>query len=537
MFFIFINRNLTRVKGIVITFIAILLVLTTRLFFLQVYPSEKVTSQYQNHQSRNISDCRYNIVDANGKNLIKYNKKYYVVIDAKPFSLNNYEETLENLMAFNFIMKEENANFSYTDVMKSGGEVYEISEETYNKIDKLNSLKGVYTYSYDEIDKKEAWNVSTILSKLPESDSIVKGSLDWELNNYLKDNVIPKKNFYLDAKAVYSQGELETETKENKNLKLTIDKDIEEKIRGVLSKEEFNSLDNVGVILMEADTGKIKAMVQKDESKPNINLGIEGSGYEPGSVFKLITLGTALDKGIITMNSTYTCTGQICKNGAHGKLTVTSAIEKSCNDIFAKIGNEVGYDTIIDYCKDSGLFNRVLNLQGEIRNETTGIMPSNDMGMNNISIGQCLTVSPLQILGATNSFVNDGVYVKPYIVDSVIDYDGKEVNKFNTESKKVYSKTTAKIVMESMKGVVKNGTGKNAQVKGVEIGGKTGSATSGDGNTHGWFLGYFKNNKKLYSMVVFVPDINGKDDDGADLGGGNTAAPIFRDIVKELVYE
>ena len=88
-----------------------------------------------------------------------------------------------------------------------------------------------------------------------------------------------------------------------------------------------------------------------------------------------------------------------------------------------------------------------------------------------------------------------------------------------------------------MKAVVERGTGKKAMVEGMDIGGKTGSATSGTkSGTHGWFVGYFNINEKYYTMIVFVPNIQNDEENGEELGGGSTAAPIFRDIVKKLVY-
>ena len=135
MFIIFIGINKKRLIQILSVFLTLMIVLSIRLFFLQVYPNEKVTSKYQNHQTETISDCKYMLLDTNGKDLMKYNKKYYLVIDKKPFSLNNYEETLEGLMALNFIMQNENQDFNFSDIMKSNGKTYfHISEETYNKI-------------------------------------------------------------------------------------------------------------------------------------------------------------------------------------------------------------------------------------------------------------------------------------------------------------------------------------------------------------------------------------------------------------------
>jgi cell division protein FtsI/penicillin-binding protein 2 len=533
VFLIFIPRYDSRVKLTLYVFIVLFTFLTIRLFRLQVFPSKEVLGSYQSLQSEKISDLKYRILDTSGKDLIKYNKKYVLVIDKKPFSLNNYEETLENLMALNFIMKSEYENFNYADVMKSSGKLYyNISEDAYKKINELENVKGIYTYVYDEADKKEAWTVSNILSQMPEKGEVLDDSLEKQIYNFTSNNEEPQKEFSLDDRYIYSKDK-QVLVDKNTNVKLTIDKDIDEKVREVLDKKEFKNLENVGVTIMESDTGKIRAMVQKDETQANVNLSIEGAGYEPGSVFKLITLGAALDKGEVSLSDLYTCTGSICKT-AHGNLTLEDALVKSCNDCIAKVGNKIGYDTIIEYSKKVGLFSKVLGIGGEGRNEAMGEMPKEEAGLNNISIGQCLTVSPLQILGATNTIVNNGIYVRPYIIESTIDSEDNVIEDFKTEQYKVFSDTTSKLIKKSMIQVVTRGTGVNAKLEGTIIGGKTGSATSGDKNTHGWFTGFFTVKNKTYTMTVFTPNIAGKGGVGEELGGGNTAAPIFKEIVKSL---
>ncbi|SFC71668.1 penicillin-binding transpeptidase domain-containing protein [Clostridium uliginosum] len=535
MFCIFIDKYdiKKRLLGIIAFFITIIIVISIRLYILQVHPSEKVQGSYQNHQEEIVSDIKYMILDTNGKDLMKYNKKYILVIDVRPFSLNNYEETLEDLMALNFIMKSENPDFNYTEIMKSQGKLYyTISEETYNKINKLQNVKGIYTYISDEVDTKKAWSVSSFLSKISDENE-VEGSLEAELYQYLKDNEKPKSNFYLDDRAVYAEKKINV-SDNNKNLKLTINKDMEYKVREILDKDEYNYLKNVGVSIVESNTGKIRTLVQKDESASNINLGIQEIGYEPGSIYKIITLGSALEMGLVNVDDTFSCTGQICKE-VHGSLTVKNAFVKSCNDIFAKIGSLVGYKKMMEYSESQGLYNRVLNLEGNDRNETSGIKPKEDAGMNNISIGQCMNVSPLQMLGAINTIINNGVYEKPYIVEDILDKNDTVIKEFKTEEKKIYSKITSKLVKDAMKEVVVRGTGIKAYIADLSIGGKTGSATGNEGNTHGWFAGYFNIGDKSYTMVVFIPDIGAEDPSKTkDLGGGDTAAPIFKDIVSKL---
>lgn len=535
MFYIFTekfngNRRLIEISAVFITAITIL---TIRLSILQIYPSEKVQSSYQNHQEENISDTNYMILDTNGKDLMKYDKKYVLVIDTKPFSLNNYEETLEDLMALNFIMKSENPEFNYTEIMQKSGKIYyNISEDTYNKINSLKNIKGIYTYITDEIDTKKAWSISNMLSKILDEEH-QEGSLEGEIYNYVKANEKPKSEFYLDDRAVYAKQSVSI-SDSNKNLKLTIDRDIEDKVRAVLDKQEYSYLKNVGISIMEADTGKIRVMVQKDESAANINLGIQQIGYEPGSIYKVITLGAALDMGLININNTFMCSGKICKE-PHGQLSVEQAFEKSCNDIFAQIGSKVGYEKLMEYSEAQGLYDRVLNLESGNRNEAKGIKPSKESGINNISIGQCMNVTPVQMLGAINTIVNNGVYEKPYIVESILDKDDNVVEDFKTDKKRVYSETTAKLIKNSMRQVVIKGTGIKAYIGDLDIGGKTGSSTGNEGQTHGWFAGYFSIGEKNYTMVVFTPEIEAmKGFNNEELGGGDTAAPIFKDIVKTL---
>lgn len=525
--------DVKRILVIGSVFISLLTILSIRLLFLQVYPTQEVKSQYRNQQSEIITDTSFMILDTNNKDLMEYNKKYIMVIDKKPFSLNNYEKSIESLMVLNFIMKEENKDFNYTNIMKNEGKTYfTISESTYNKIKKITGIKGVYTYVRDEVKHDEAWDISNYISRINTASNFGEGTLNKEIKNYVTSNFLPKQDFYLDENSEYTESKVEN-IENNNNIKLTIDSQMVDGIREVISKEEFKNLSNLGVIVMEADTGKIRVMVQKDESQANVNLAIEGSGYEPGSVYKLITLGAALDMGLESMGDVFYCTGKVCSdNHIHGTITLQDALIKSCNDTFATIGRKVGYKKLMEYSKKLGIFNKVLNLEEESR----GIMPNETDGMDNISIGQCLTVSPLQMLAATNSIINDGVYVKPYILESILDTNDNEIKSLDTESKKVFSKTTSKIIKNSMIQVVKKGTGVNADVEGVTIGGKTGSATSGTGDTiHGWFIGYFTINDKTYSMSVFVPNIPKESESGEELGGGNTAAPIFREIVKNII--
>lgn len=531
--------NKKRIKCVLGVCTIVLLLLSIRLYYLQVQPSQLVQGELQNHQTETLSEINYTILDTNGKNMLNYTKKYILVIDARPFKLNNYEETLEELLALNFIMKSEDPNFNYSDIMAGNGKVYyEITEESYNKIKNLKNIKGIYSYVYDMVDRKEAWRIENFIANIEEGEG-GENSFQREILSIIKDNEYPTISFNLDQKANYTVSELDFGAN-NKNIKLTINKEWEEKIRDVICDESYDFLDNIGVVLLESNTGKIRAMVQKNESEANVNLGIGTMGYEPGSIFKVLTEAIALDMGKIDASSTFQCEGNICtKLGeayAHGTLTVDEALQVSCNDIFAQVGALAGYDKMIEYTEKLGLYSKVLGLEGENKEEAEGIRPTIENGISNFSIGQCVTVTPLQIAGAINAVVNDGVYIKPSIIDEIIDNDDNKISDIENSGSRVFAETTAKIVQNSMTNVIWKGTGYEAKVEGITQGGKTGTSTGEGGKTnHGWFAGYFEMNGVKYTLVVIAPNIGDTHPDGRELGGGNTGAPIYRQIINTLM--
>lgn len=522
-----------------IGFFSIFIALTIRLYILMMYPTTSVQGELENHQVEYTSDSNYKLFDANGKSLINYKSKYVMVLDTKPFKLNNYEETLEDLLALNFIMKSEDEDFNFTDIMNQSGKLYyTITEETYEKLNKLNDIKGIYTYVYDELDLKERWNVENMIASI-DKNNVEEGSFESSILDIISENKRPTIGFHLDEKSIYRSNETNY-GENNKNIRLTIDEDWSDKIRNVLNSDDYSNLDNVGVVLLEANTGKIKSMVQKDESEANINLGIGQLGLEPGSIFKVITEAIALNEGLVNVSDSFSCNGNICSNSgksySHGTLTLGDALEVSCNDIFAKVGQLIGYKNMLKYTTNLGLYNKVLGLAGENREEAIGIMAKQSDGISNFAIGQCITVTPLQIAGAINAVVNDGVYIKPSLIEAIVDEDNNVIESAQNEENRIFSSTTSKLVKNNMYDVIWQGTGSAAKIEGITQGGKTGTATGeGGATTHGWFAGYFELNGKIYTLVISVPNIKGVDQNGNELGGGNTAAPIYREIIKSLM--
>ena len=155
------------------------------------------------------------------------------------------------------------------------------------------------------------------------------------------------------------------------------------------------------------------------------------------------------------------------------------------------------------------------------------------------SFGQGVTTSMIQMAAGFCSVINGGNYYAPHVVKRLLDSDGNVVEDIDPVLvRKTISKEVSDYMRTYLQAVVEEGTGYAAGIDGYTIGGKTGTATGeGGATTHGWFAGYFELDNKLYTLVIVAPNINGVDENGTELAGGNTAAPIYREIIKALISE
>lgn len=533
-----------RIKIFKIIALVILLALTIRLFYVQKKFNPVVTGNESNNsiEKEDTGDYKYLLLDQNGEDINEYEIKYKVTIDARTFSLNSMNQNLENFISFNYIMNNEVENFDIDEIRKNASKVsYDVSREAYEKIKELKGLKGLYIYEYDQTKAKEYWSIENMIMRetgFSDNKEITKdkNSLEGKIAEYTKENKNTQISFEKDIDGIYKEGDLEINP-ENKNIRLTLDKDYQKIVREVLKREEFNEYNNIGVVLVKSYTGEILSLAQKDESQPNILTGAGNIyGYYPGSTFKMLTLEAAMKYNNISLADKYICDGDICKKKSiHGQLTVQEAMEISCNDIFADIGGEIGISNLLDFAQEQGYFNSTLNLDQSTGMESVGKRATGEDINGNVAIGQGFHATPLQVIGSLATVVNEGLYIKPYILDSIEKQDGSKTEESKVESKNVLKKSQANTIKYLLRDVVENGTGKEAAIEGVEIGGKTGTTEVGKGSSDGWFAGYFNLAGEYYNMVVFVPEIQGKNKNGVERGGSNTAAPIFREIVLELI--
>ncbi|MDF2880984.1 MAG: penicillin-binding protein transpeptidase [Clostridiaceae bacterium] len=501
-------------------------------------------SQYE--YKENLSDLNYKILDANGKQLLNYNTIYDIVIVPNIFKDNFDDPMNEKLLTVMYILNNYNStlekyknSFNLKDEIEKNQSIilnYEVNEETYNEIKKISGLKGIYSYKHTVVDRKDAWRIENVITNtntIKNGKNVSKdgNSLENVIQQKLKQNKFPQITFQRKVGGEIIEGQSGT-PENNLNLKLTINKDIEDKIDEVLSDKKYEKFKNIGVLLVESNTGKIISINQKDNTQPNIIIGASTNhGLYPGSIFKIIVEEAGLDRKTISLVKSYSCNGVYEKDSHrfHGTLTPGEALAASCNDIFGQIGLEVGANNFYDNASSQGLFSKVLGLY----DEESGSIEENepklvDKSIYKAAIGQGVRITPLEAVAIPNTVVNGGKYVKPYIIQGYVDNNNNMVEQSKAESKQVIEKTTASELKAQMINVVRKGTGIEAAVENVEIGGKTGSTERGE-TSDGWFTGFFKIGGKYYSMVVICPEIN-KNTESAS----NTASPVFKEIVEEV---
>ena len=269
--------------------------------------------------------------------------------------------------------------------------------------------------------------------------------------------------------------------------------------------------------------------------------------YEPGSTFKLVTASAALEEGITTTDKEgeFCCTGGITIAGVriscwryynpHGSESLREALMNSCNPVFIGLGQEIGVSKYYDYLEKFGLLQKTgIDLPGEAGSIFLKEDKVGPIELATISFGQRFEITPIQMITAVSTIANKGTYVKPRLVKQIIDSQTGEVTEVETEKREgVISKETAEGVLSMMGSVVAQGTGKNAQVQGYSIGGKTG--TSEDGVDTGKYVTSFVGVAPVSNPeVVLLITLYNPTGEGGHQGGG-VAAPIGSQVFGEVL--
>lgn len=308
-------------------------------------------------------------------------------------------------------------------------------------------------------------------------------------------------------------------------------------------------------ILIQPFTGEILAMANYPDFDPNTCMGGEARRrnlavadfFEPGSIFKIVTVAAALDSGLVLPNTLINCHyghyddgAEVSLNDHHpyGDLTVCDILVKSSNIGVYKLAKQVGPDRLHDYIRTFG-FGRRTGVA--LTAETAGMVHSSanwsPMSLSRIPMGHEIGVSSMQMVSAMAAVANGGKLMQPKIVHSVVDTQGAEIYRMQPQVvRQVVQPRTAAMLREALVGVVSDeGTARLAEIPGYRVGGKTGTAQRVKAKGRGYERG-----KYIVSFVGFVPADNPElvgivvvDDAQTDTGtnyGGTVAAPVFAEI-------
>ena len=314
----------------------------------------------------------------------------------------------------------------------------------------------------------------------------------------------------------------------NEPYTLTYDKIIDQ-IENTSDKEEKKVLESAGI-----------------QNQWN-NFAVSGT-YEPGSVFKTFMACAALEEDIVSVNTTYNCTGSIqvedyrmnCHyHPGHGLQTFAQGLANSCNPFFVTVGQKLGVHNYFKYFESFGFTEKTgIDLPGEASPQYYKESQYGIVELSSASFGQSNNLTPIQICTGLSAIANGGTLVKPYVVDHIIDANGNTVKKTTpTTVRRVISEDTSEQVRSMMKGVVDNGTGKNGYVAGYRVGGKTGTSTKLAESTDG-------KNKYIVSFGAIAPSDDPEvamliiiEEPNEDLGGGALCAPIAAQVVETCMQE
>lgn len=341
---------------------------------------------------------------------------------------------------------------------------------------------------------------------------------------------------------------------------LTLDRTIQYKacasLQAAVSK---HGADGGSVIIVQPATGKILAMC----GAPDFDSNVYGSvtsisvfnnpaifhAYEPGSIFKPLTMAAAIDAGAVTPTTMFTDTGSVLVDGwpkpignaegkVYGTVDMTQVLEDSINTGMIFSMRAMGMETFVRYVKAFG-FGEYTGI--ELETENAGTIAALEIGAEiyaaTASFGQGITVTPLQIAMAYAAIANGGVLKSPLIIDEIHYADGTVEKRASRDIAQVVDPKTARTVAAMLVSVIERGHGRRAGVPGYYIGGKTGTAqvakTDGIGyeqdNTIGSFAGFGPVEDPKFAMVVRI------DHPRDVVWAESTAAPLFGEIAEFLL--
>ncbi len=543
------------IYGVLILFVA---AIVSRLFTLQVIDAAELRAKgiERRTDSASLAPERGNILDAQGNVLAQSIPVKELYADPR---------TISKLIA------QRQSKWTKEEMSKALGEILEIDQE--KVLEKLNQdLAWVSIAHHVSLEKVE----QIINLKLPGIGFTDEQKRVYPMGN-LAASILGIVNLaghgaegleaYYDKELYGTPGYLSKQSYLSSNLhepafkgasiQLTLNSAIQHLVdQQVEYLAETTQADRVAILAMEPSTGRILGMgnypsydpnnyyQSSPEERQNLNIGMS---YEPGSTFKIITGAIAMEEGILSPNDIFHDPGNL-KVGPlkitnwdyiyvnRGDITFTEAMMYSSNVVMAKLGMNLGKETFYTYLRAFGFGSRTgIDLIGEGSGLLVPESSARDIDMATISFGQSNSVTPIQLLTAISSVANGGTLYKPYLVEKIIYPDGTIEEKKPVAVRQVISESTSAQMTDVLVEVVNNGTGARAQIPGIAVAGKTGTAQKVDPETKGYsstdFIASFVSYAPAYdpkiAVLVVIDTPRGDSYHGGTLGG-----PVAKTIME-----
>ena len=455
--------------------------------------------------------------------------------------------------------KEKNRRFVWIERKIDEEKVLEINEKLEDKELKKYNLPRIAGLYWKE-EQKRSYPYKSLAAHIvgfSNSDDIGQAGIELSKEEILKGEIVKTWQERDRLGRVYDSSDATRE--EPKNIVLTISNSIQYKTEQALEKgvKAANAKSGMAVVL-DPKTGEILAMANYPTFDPNSFNEVEPEVrknkavqdvYSPGSVFKAIAYGGALEEKLITPSGEidgrkgFIQVGKRRFNDPHAAkiMNYSEALAISSNYAAIKTALGLGKDKFYDYSRKFG-FGEATGI--ELPAEAKGVLraPENWFGdsLASMSIGYEISTTALQTAAAYGAIANDGVRIQPHIIKEIRKADGEVVSRAEPQKTPVLNAETARNLREMLRLVVTKGTAKRAQLNGYSSAGKTGTAWKYDANIKRYnpakyissFVGFapVENPSLVISVVIDEPRGGARD-------GGKVAAPVFREIAEQVLPE
>ena len=560
-----------------------------RLFDLQITRHEELQGKAVNQQTRRtvVTANRGTIYDAGG-NILAISSSAETII-LSPLEIDNAVNDTEDPVSWTkeslaaglaeILGKDASAIRKRMDNVKSQYEVIQLraDEDTAAKVRSYvdeNKIAGVHLVA----DTKRYYPYGSLAAQVIGFVGDENTGL-YGLEAYYEKELEGQSGLVISSKDQAENDMLYTyeqyfAAKNGSDLTLTLDTTIQYYLeKGIESMvDKFSAANGASGIVMDAKTGGILAMA----SYPNYDLNdfltvsdqtlqerIErgestvadmqllqwrnkalNDTYEPGSTFKILTLSAALEEGVVDKTTTVNCGGSVnisgytihCSNkNGHGLQTLVQSVGNSCNPAFINYGLRIGSEKFYEYMRSFGLMNTTgIDLGGEAVGVFAADSSFTQLDLACYAFGQNFTVTPLALIAAQAACINGGYLHTPYLVERITDSDGNVTYRHDdTPVRQVISEQTSATVRECLEYVVASGTGKNGQVAGYRIGGKTGTADQIDGSVTVSFTCCAPADDPQIMMLLTMDTPSRAT--GTYVSGGNMVAPTASTVMAEIL--